>query len=224
MKRVGYGNGRRRVSTMAFEVKCHPDNASILKRLLCRASGSDDKPPNNDNIHFVAYELPQYISSELYRTQILKENNFLHNIAVITIVNIDPDVMYNELHYKLLTSPSITGIEETHLTHSKGKWLIVTIKKMKLAAQLEIDNNINEGEILMSNENPPGRIVSTNNHQDFIRYTDMLKGDKQTYNDNMMNPPPSSQKRPVSISYELANVEIPEIPKKKSRNDVTNAR
>ena len=102
--------------------------------------------------------------------------------------------------------------------------MIVTTKKMKLAAQLEIDNNINEGEIPMSNENPPGRIVSTNNHQDFIRYTDMLKGDKQTYNDNMMNPPPSSQKRPVSISYELANVEIPEIPKKKSRNDVTNAR
>ena len=121
MKRVGYGNGRRRVSTMAFEVKCHPDNASILKRLLCRASGSDDKPPNNDNIHFVAYELPQYISSELYRTQILKENNFLHNIAVITIVNIDPDVMYNELHYKLLTSPSITGIEKTQRIHSKGK-------------------------------------------------------------------------------------------------------
>ena len=57
MKRVGYGNRNRRVSTMAFEVKCHPDNASILKRLLCRASASDDKPPNNDNIHFVAYGL-----------------------------------------------------------------------------------------------------------------------------------------------------------------------
>ena len=107
------------LSTMAFEVKCHLDNASIMKRLLCRPCASDDTPPNNDNIHFVAYDLPQYTSSELYRTQILKQNNFLHNIAVIPIVNIDPDVMYNELHYKLLTSPSITGIEETYLTHSK---------------------------------------------------------------------------------------------------------
>ena len=68
MKRVGYGNGKRRVSIMAFEVKCHPDNAAILKRLLFRASASDDKPPNNDNIHFVAYGLPQYTTSELYRT------------------------------------------------------------------------------------------------------------------------------------------------------------
>ena len=34
MKRVGYGNGKKRESTMAFEVKFHPDNAKIIKRLL----------------------------------------------------------------------------------------------------------------------------------------------------------------------------------------------
>ena len=37
---------------------------------------------------------------------------------------------------------------------------------MKPVAQLEKDKNINEGKISMSNENPPGRIDSTNNHQD----------------------------------------------------------
>ena len=222
MKRMGYGNGKRRVLTMAFEVKCHPDNESILKRLLYRASTSDDKPPNNDNIHFLVYRLPQYTSSELYRTQILKQNSFLRNIAIIPIVNIDPDVMYNDLHYKLVTSSSssITGIEETRLAYTKGKGLIVTTKKMKHTAQLKIDKIINEGEIPISNENPPGRIVSTNNHQDFITYADMLKRDKKTYNDNMMNPPPPSQKRPISISYELAIVETPKTPKKKNRNEV----
>ena len=71
------------LSTMAFEVKCHLDNASIMKRLLCRPCASDDTPPNNDNIHFVAYYLPQYTSSELYRTQILKQNNFFHNITIV---------------------------------------------------------------------------------------------------------------------------------------------
>ena len=96
---------------MIFEVKCHPDNATILKRLLCRVSVSNAMPPNNDNIHFVAYGLPQYTSSELYRTQILKQNDFLHNIAVIPIVNIDPDIMYNDLHCTLLSSTSIKGIE-----------------------------------------------------------------------------------------------------------------
>lgn len=110
MKRVGYGNGKRRVSIMTFEVKFHHDNATILKRLLCRASTSNEKPLNNDNIHFVAYGLPQYTSSELYRTQILTKNNLLYNISVISIINIDSDVIYNDLHYKLLTSPSITFI------------------------------------------------------------------------------------------------------------------
>ena len=121
MKRVGYGNGKRRMPTMAFEIKYHPDNSTILKRLLCRVSASDDELLNNDNIHFVAYDLPEYTSSELYRTQILKQNNFLHNISVIPIVNIDPDVIYNELHYKLLVSPDITGIKNIHLTHFKRK-------------------------------------------------------------------------------------------------------
>ena len=216
MKRVGYGNGKSRVSTMAFEVKFHPDNASILKRLLCRASASDDKPPNNNNIDFVAYGLPQYTSSKLYRTQILDKNNFLHNMAVIPIVKIDPDVMYNDLYYKLLTSPSITIIEETHHTHPKGKWLIVTTKKMKPKAQLEIDKITNEGEIPMTNENPPGRIVSTNNHQDFITYTYMLKENKERCDENMTNPLPSSQKHLVSISYDLAIVATPKTPKKNS--------
>ena len=68
----------------------------------------------------------------------------------------------------------------------------------------------------MSNENPPGRIVSTNNHQDYITYADMLKGDTKIYTDTMMNPPPSSQKRPVSISYELTNVESPQTPQKRA--------
>ena len=76
----------------------------------------------------------------------------------------------------------------------------------------------------MSNENLTGRIVNTNNHQDFITYADMLDGDKHTYNDNMLNPPPSSQTRPVSISYELAIAKIPKTPKKRSRNEVTNTR
>ena len=87
---------------------------------------------------------------------------------------------------------------------------------MKLAAQLEIDQIINDGEIPMSNENPPGRIVSTNNHQDFVTYADMLKGDKQTYNENMMNPQPSSQKHPVSITYELVIAKIPKTLKKRA--------
>ena len=104
-----------------FRGKCYPDNTTILKRLLCRISASDDMPPNNDTIHFVAYGLHQYTISELYRMKILKQINFLHNIAVILIVNIDSDIIYNQSHYKLLSSISIKGIKKTHLIHSKEK-------------------------------------------------------------------------------------------------------
>ena len=79
--------------------------------------------------------------------------------------------------------------------------MIVTTKRMEPAIQLEIKQIINEGEIPMSNEKPPSKIVSTNNHKNVITYNDMLKGDKGAYNDNMMNSPLSSQKHPVSISY-----------------------
>ena len=67
-KKIGFGNGKRRVTTTAFEVKCHPGDAVILKRLFCRLSRSDDKVPSNNHIHFVAYSLPQYTSSDLYRS------------------------------------------------------------------------------------------------------------------------------------------------------------
>ena len=41
-RRISFGNGDKRISTIAFEVRCHPDNASILKTILSCIS-SDDK-------------------------------------------------------------------------------------------------------------------------------------------------------------------------------------
>ena len=46
----------------------------------------------------------------------------------------------------------------------------------------------------MSNKNLPWEVLSTNNHQDFITYADMLKGDKEKYNDNKTNLLPTSKK------------------------------
>ena len=86
-KKIEFGNGKRRVTVTTFKFKYHPNDALILKSLFCRLSASDDKVPSNNHIHFVVYGLPQYTSSELYRSQIIKQNTFLHNIAVIPIVN-----------------------------------------------------------------------------------------------------------------------------------------
>ena len=58
--------------------------------------------PRNENFNFVAYELPQYTFSDLYRSQIIKHNFFLHNLVVIPIVNIDSDIMYQELYTNII--------------------------------------------------------------------------------------------------------------------------
>ena len=76
---------------------------------------------NNNTIHFVAYGLPQNTSSNLYRSQIIRQNTFLHNINVIPIVDIDPDTMYNEIYPKISTLNLIKGLEEKKFTHSSGK-------------------------------------------------------------------------------------------------------
>ena len=132
---INYCNGKRRVSTILFEVKCHPEDTALLKHILCKATANDNMLPRNDNIHFVAYGLPHYTSSELYRSQTIKHNSFLHNLAVIPIVNIDSDAMYQELYPTLLAKETIRGIEEIYLTHSSEKWLIIATKNLKHQAQ-----------------------------------------------------------------------------------------
>ena len=37
-KRVGFGNGNSRVTTVAYEIRCHPAHATLLKSILIQAS------------------------------------------------------------------------------------------------------------------------------------------------------------------------------------------
>ena len=57
MRRTSFGNGNKRISTIAFEFRCHPDNAFILKALLSRISFDDKTPSSEKNFQFVFYEL-----------------------------------------------------------------------------------------------------------------------------------------------------------------------
>ena len=134
MRRISFGNGNKRISTIAFEVRCHPDNASILKTLLSRIS-SDDKTP-------VSYGLIQYFSPECYRHQIIMNNNFLHKVAIIIIFNNDSKIMYSEILPSLKQDTRFKGIERIHSTDSDGKWIIITTKASKEAAIVIIDSLI----------------------------------------------------------------------------------
>ena len=93
---------------------------------------------------------------------------------MIPIVNIDSDIMYNGLYQQLLSQPSITEIEESHLTHTSGKLLIVTTEKTKDQAQRDIDSFISTSEIPTSIENLPGRTSKVNTHADSISYAAIL--------------------------------------------------
>ena len=44
MRRISFGNGDKRVLTIAFEVRCHSNNTNILKAILSHIP-SDDKTP-----------------------------------------------------------------------------------------------------------------------------------------------------------------------------------
>ena len=57
-KKIGYGNGKRKVTITAFEVKYYPNDVLILQHIFFRLPASDDKVPSNNHIHFAAYSLP----------------------------------------------------------------------------------------------------------------------------------------------------------------------
>ena len=56
-KKVGFGNSPHHVTTIAYEVKCHPDHSALLRVLLTRASVLDKTSPSESTINFIPYGL-----------------------------------------------------------------------------------------------------------------------------------------------------------------------
>ena len=56
-KRIGFGSGSNRVTTVAYEVKYHPTNSTLLTSLLIKSSILSLLPPTDTNIHFIPYVL-----------------------------------------------------------------------------------------------------------------------------------------------------------------------
>ena len=58
-KRIGFGNGTNRVTTVAYEVKCHSNHSTIVKSPLIKTSVLYPLPPSDTNIHFIPHGLIQ---------------------------------------------------------------------------------------------------------------------------------------------------------------------
>ena len=110
------------VTTIDFEIKCHPDHASLLKIPLCRSSVPDDTLPSNDDIRFIPYGLTQETDENTVKQKIIKHNNYINRITIISIFNINPDVMLNGLGQTIVDIPSVIVLD---------KWLVITTKILK---------------------------------------------------------------------------------------------
>lgn len=90
----------------------------ILKTVLSKFSIWADST-DYDIIHFVPYDIAHIVGEELYRQQILKQNEFLHNLVIIPVLNIDTNILYGNIIPKSRLIVSIKGIERTCLSQKK---------------------------------------------------------------------------------------------------------
>ena len=120
-KRVGFGNGTARVTTVAYKICCHSAHAILLKSTLIQASLLDPVLPSDNHIHFIPYGLLQTIDATTVKNQITQQNRFLAQTGIVPILNITPDTMNSGLKKSLLVITSVIGLEPTYLTAKSGK-------------------------------------------------------------------------------------------------------
>ena len=78
-REVGDGNGKDRVTTFAYEIRCAPTKAYMLKNLLCKISSEDP------NLKFIPYGLNILTTDNTMRRIIQTQNTFLSNMAIVHI-------------------------------------------------------------------------------------------------------------------------------------------
>ena len=74
-KTIGKGNGKKLILTTAFDIRCNPEDSSLLKTLTVRCSEH-----HNNNLIYIPYRLLQMTNSKTYRRQIIFQNNYHPNL------------------------------------------------------------------------------------------------------------------------------------------------
>ena len=69
-KRVEFGNGTTRVTTVAYKIRCHPSHATLLKPILIQAFVLDPVSPSDNHTHFVPYGPLQTTDATTVKNQI----------------------------------------------------------------------------------------------------------------------------------------------------------
>ena len=128
-KRIGFGNGTHRLTTVEYEVKCHSAHSTILKYLVIKSSILDPLPPSITNVHFIPHGLIQSTDATTVKNQLIQQNRFLAQTGILPIFNITKESMNAGTNYgikkRLLAISSVIGIEPTYLIEFSGKWLVL---------------------------------------------------------------------------------------------------
>ena len=122
-KEFGSGTGNERITSNVYEIRTSPDNAAILKSILCKAS----HPDNHPTIQFIPYGIQGITNKDIYKTIIKKQNAFIADSSIIPIYDIEE----RDIHkFKKLieTAMYIQDIEVTHESTTKGKYFLITTK------------------------------------------------------------------------------------------------
>ena len=120
-KRIGFGSGSNRVTTVAYEVKYHPTNSTLLTSLLIKSSILNPLPPTDTNIYFIPYGLIQSTDATTVKHQITQQNLLLAQTGIVSIFNIPKTSMKAGIKTRLLQIPSVIELAPTYLTKSSGK-------------------------------------------------------------------------------------------------------
>ena len=116
-----FGNRNARVTTVAYEIRCHPAHATLLKSILIQASVLDHIAPSDNHIHFIPYGLLQTTDANTVKNQIIQQDCFLVYTGIVPILNITPEIMQSGLKDCLLAITFVIGLEPTYLTTKSGK-------------------------------------------------------------------------------------------------------
>ena len=85
------------VTTIAYEIRCHPSHATLLKSILIQASLLNPVLPSDNHKHFIPYYLLQTTDVTTVKNQITQQNRFLAQTGIVPILNITPDTMNSDL-------------------------------------------------------------------------------------------------------------------------------
>ena len=136
----GYGNGPTRITTKAYEVRCAPTDATILKKLFTRISLT-----SKYNLNFMPAGMLQLSGQTAYKNALRSHNEYLTKFATFPVYGLNIQQM-SSVRDEMLQHSSIKRILKTNKSDTTGRWLIETTQNSITNAQQVVDNILNKND------------------------------------------------------------------------------